>query len=242
MALTETGRDDPNAIRMEIARALVERKCSELGSHLRAAAVYGSVAHGAAGPHSDVEVALVTDETVPYGENWYFDRGIMVEYTCVAAERWLAAAHRVTDAWGVEADQNRHHVVLWDPDGFFPRLQERALHIPDEAFAPALRQDWWRAYEVRGKFCNAVVDGDQALIRYTAWQFAYVTALRIALYERRPYESGRTIWTDVAARGYGMSELLAALAANDVPCIAAAMHGVWERTREWGAPANSAES
>ena len=232
----DTGREDPNALRMDIARALVERKRAELGTHLLAAAVYGSVAHGAAGAHSDVEVSLVTDETVPYGDDWCFDRGIMVEYTCVSSERWLAAAQRVTGTWGIEADQNRHHTVLYDPDGFFPRLQDRAHHIPQESFAPALRQDWWWAYEVRGKFRNAIEAGDQPRMHYTAWQLTYVTALRIALHERRPYESGRTVWEDVASRGYGMRELLAALVERDIAAIAAAMDDVWERTRAWGAP------
>ena len=239
MIPSDASREDSNALRMEIARALVERKRAVLGPHLLAAAVYGSVAHGAAGSHSDVEVALVTDDTVPYGDDWYFDRGIMVEYTCVSADRLLAAAQHVTDQWGVEADQNRHHIPLWDPDGFFLRLREAALQIPEEAFVPALRKDWWWAYELRCKFRNAVEDRDDARIRYCAWQFAYVTAQRIALHERQPYESGRTIWADAAARGYAMSALLDALVANDVPRIAAAMDDVWERTREWGAPANS---
>lgn len=240
MTLTDTGhegdREDPNAVRMRIAQALVERQRAELGPHLLAAAIYGSVAHGAAATHSDVEVALVTDETVPYGDSWYFDGGIMVEYTCVSAERWLAAAQRVTDAWGIEADQNLRHIVLWDPDGFFPRLHERAHTIPDDAFAPALRQDWWWAYEARGKFRNAVAAGDQPRVHYCAWQFAYVSALRIALHERRPYESARTIWEDVRARGYGMPALLDALVTRDAAAITAAMDVVWEATRGWGAP------
>jgi kanamycin nucleotidyltransferase len=242
MGQSDTQREDANAIRVELAQALVERKRTELGEHLLAAAVYGSVAHGAASTHSDVEVALVTDETVPYGDHWYLDRGIMVEYTCVSAERWLAAAHRIDVAWGVEADQNQHHLVLWDPDGYFPRLQAHARAVPDEAFAPALRESWWRAFEARGKFLNAAEQGgDGARIRYTGWQFAYIAALRIALYERRPYESGRTIWADVAARGYGMRALLLALESVNTSDIAGALENVWAQIRTWGMPDGEGE-
>jgi predicted nucleotidyltransferase len=52
----------PNTIRIEIARRIVERKRQELGEHLIAAACYGSVAHNAALPHSDVEIVIVTDQ------------------------------------------------------------------------------------------------------------------------------------------------------------------------------------
>lgn len=60
--------------------------------------------------------------------------------------------------------------------------------------------------------------------------------MRIALHDREPYESGRTIWRDVAARGYRMDALVAALVAGDIVNIEAAVERVWERTGVWGAP------
>lgn len=227
---------DFNAERLVTARRVFEQVRMELGEHLTAAAVYGSVAHDAASAASDVELVFITDETVPFADEYRFEQGIMVEYTVVSAVRMLEAAHRVGTTWGIEADQYRHHHVLWDRDGFFPRLWQTAASIPDASFVEAERVAWWRAYEGRGKFHNAVRTHDLPRVYYTAWQFAYTTALRIALHERRPYESGRTIWTDAAARGYSMASLLAALTDGDRDGISAAIARAWEETRLWGQP------
>ena len=184
---------DFNAERLAIARRIFEWLRTELDEHLIAAAVYDSVAHGAAGADSDVELTVIMDKTVPYADKYCFEDGIMVEYTLVPEARMLAAARRVSTTWGIEADQYRHHRILWDRSGFFPRLWEAAGSIPDVSFVETERVAWWRAYEGRSKFQNAVRASDLPRIHYTAWQFAHVAALRIALHERRPYESGRTI-------------------------------------------------
>ncbi|MGH2517213.1 MAG: kanamycin nucleotidyltransferase C-terminal domain-containing protein [Ktedonobacterales bacterium] len=227
---------DFNAERLAIARAVFARLHAQWGEHLIAAAVYGSVAHGDAGAESDVELTIITDEAVPYTDISLFEDGTLVEYTLVEAERMLAAARRVPENWGIEADQYRHHLILWDPGDFFTRLWQAARAIPDAAFDDAQRALWWRAYEGRGKLRNAIRANDPPRIHYSAWQFAYTTALRIALHDHQPYESLRTIWQDVAARGFAMPDLLAALTASDVDRIGAAIEHVWEATQPWGKP------
>ncbi len=226
----------PNAIRVEIAREIVERRQEELGAHLVAAACYASVAHGAALPYSDVEIVLLTDDAVEAREDQFFERDIMVECDMLPASRMLAAAQQVTRTWGIEADQYRRHLVLWDPDGFFPRLWAVATAIPAEAFAPALAAGWWWAFEIRGKFLNAQLVADHPRMVHHGWQFAYAVAMRTALQERAPYESFRTIWRDVAARGYGMAGLIDALTTGALDRLPHAIEEVWERTRAWGAP------
>lgn len=228
--------DDFNAARLAIARTVFARLRAEWGDHLLAAAVYGSVAHGDASADSDVELTVITDATVPYADLYQFEDGTLVEYTLVEANRMLAAARRVSLNWGVEADQYRHHLVLFDPGDYFPRLWEAALTIPDAAFTAPERALWWRAYEGRGKLRNAIRADDPPRISYSAWQFAYTTALRIALHDRQPYESLRTIWRDVAARGYAMPALLTALTAPTTSDRIGTADRVWQETQSWGAP------
>ena len=67
--------------------------------------------------------------------------------------------------------------MLYDPDGYFPRLWEHARDLPEDTFAPAQRQNWWWTYEVRGKFHNAVAAGDATRIHATAWEFARLAAI-----------------------------------------------------------------
>lgn len=226
-----------NALRRGIAEDIVTRARAELGDALRAAAIYGSVAHDAADINSDVEVVLVTDETLERVEEHFFARGVMVEVTRLPAVRMLAAARTVEEYWGVQADQHRHHLVLYDADGFFPRLWQAARDLPDGSFAAALRETWWYVFESRGKLRNALRAGDLARISHEGWHFAYGAAMRIALRERAPYESARTIWDDVRRRGYVMPALLDALLAGEPDAIGAAVDAVWEQMRTWEPPA-----
>lgn len=234
----EDERAAANTLRREIGAQIVARQRQDLGEALRAAAIYGSVAHEAADLYSDVEIVLVTDETLERVEEHFFARGVMVEVTRLPAARMLAAAARVPWSWGIEADEHRHHLVLYDADDFFPRLWQTARELPDEAFAAALRDSWWFAYESRGKHRNALRSGDRTRISYEGWYFAYIAAMRIALKTRLPYESLRTIWADVRRRGYGMAALLDALVAGEPQEIGAAVEGVWEQMRTWEAPAS----
>lgn len=231
-----------NALRREIGAEIAARARDELGDALRAAAIYGSVAHEAADVFSDVEIVLVTDETLERAEEHFFARGVMVEVTRLAASRMLAAARRVEEYWGVQADQYRHHLVLYDADGFFPRLWQAARELPDELFAAALRETWWYVFESRGKLRNALRAGDCARISHEAWHFAYGAAMRIALKECVPYESARTIWDDVRRRGYGMPALLDALMEGEPSATGAAVDGVWEQMRDWEPPVGEALS
>lgn len=232
-----TGEASPSAIRFELALTIVAQRQRDLGRALVAAACYGSVAHGAAMPHSDVELVLITDDTVEAMEEQFYAGGIMVECDRLPAARMLAAARRIRWTWGIEADQYEHHWVVWDPDGFFPRLWEVAAEARRSVdFGPAERRGWWVAAELRDKLRNALMTDDGPRAVYLGWEVARAVALRIALHDRVPYESGRTLWADVAARGYGMPALIAALTTGELPAIARGVEGVWERTRAWGAP------
>jgi len=222
--------------RIEIARCVLKRKHHELGTRVRAAACYGSVAHRAAREHSDVELTIITDETVPYEDEYFFEQGTLVECTLVSEARMLAAARLVPVDWGIKSDQYRHHHVLYDPDQFFPRLWSVANDLAPSDFDQALAESWWHVYELRGKVHNAVADDDVVRAIYTAWTFAYWTAMRIALHERRPYESGRTLWREVANRGYGMPELVDGLVTGRLPEVGWGLETAWERTSSWGAP------
>lgn len=228
-----------NALRREIGAQVVARAREDLGEALRAAAIYGSVAHDAADVYSDVELVLVTDETLEYVEEHFFVRDVMVEVTRLPASWMLAAARSVGEYWGVKADQYRHQLVLYDADGFFPTLRQAAHDLPDESFAAALRETWWYAFESRGKLHNALRAGDRARVGHGAWHFAYSAAMRIALKTRAPYESARTIWGDVRQRGYCMPALLDALIAGEPDGIGAAVDAVWEHMRGWEASAGA---
>jgi hypothetical protein len=202
--------------------------------------VIGSVAHNAAAKHSDVELVVVTHSAVPEREEFFFDEGVMVECAVVQAERLLASARSVPWNWGIKADAYRHQFPLWDSDRFFERLRQAAESSTDDDFERALEHSWWILYEEREKFRNAIAEEDVARALYLGWEFAYAAAMRIALRERSPYESVRTLWRDAAARGYGMERLIRALSggAAALPEVTSAVGAVWSELAAWGAPSS----
>lgn len=206
-----------------------------------AGAVYGSVAHRAAAEHSDVEVEVVCDGSVEEGDEHFFDEGVMVECNLVNAERMLSSARRVPWNWGIKADAYRHQEPIWDPASFFERLREAAFSSPDEDFGRALRETWWIVYELRENLRNAVAANDLPRAVYLGWEFAYAGAMRIALRERRPYESGRTLWRDAASRGYAMEALIEAVAmgAGALEEITRCVDAVWSEIEAWHAPSSA---
>ncbi len=228
---------DHNALRVEIGRLVAARERERLGERLIAAAVYGSVAHGAAGAHSDLELLLILaggDPLEERDEHEFID-GVQVESAFVPEARMLAAARRVTWKWGLQADEYRHHLALWDAVGFFPRLRQVARDLEPEAFKAALAKEWWLAFELRNKALNALEAGDMPRAMFAGWEFAHFAALRIALYERTPYESQRTLLGDVVRRGYGMGALVRALTAADLAALGPELNAVWAAT-SWEGP------
>ena len=130
--------------RVALARVVCERKRAELGEHLLSVACYGSVAHNAAGPHSDLELALLADDTLELTYEPFMMDGVMGQCDILPASRMLRAASKVSPKWGIEADQHRCHLVLWDPGGWFARVQAAAHNLADEDFTVAIEAVWER--------------------------------------------------------------------------------------------------
>lgn len=182
------------------------------GADCLAVAAYGSVAHGAARRYSDLEVVVLTSDDVPAQESQHVRDGVLVEVDLLPATRMLRAAGRVTVFWGLEADQYRVFQSLYDPSALLAQVRAASLAVPAAAFVQPLHDSALRLLELLGKFCNAADDHDSATMRDVGWRYAHGAALRAALLDRRPYESGRTLWADARGRGYGLSALIAALA------------------------------
>lgn len=89
---------DETTRRIHLAEELVMAYRRELGVHLLAAACYGSVAHGRADAHSDLEIIVLTDASIK-AVNVHQERyGIAVECDVLPVERLLCAAQVVTGA------------------------------------------------------------------------------------------------------------------------------------------------
>jgi predicted nucleotidyltransferase len=230
----------PMARRVTLAAQIVEREQTVLGRHFLAAACYGSVAHGKAGEDSDLELIILTDDSVPAEDHHFREQGLLVESDRLPASRFHQAAGRVTEDWGIEADSYRHHLVIEDPRGLFAEASRIALTIPPERFWDMLARTWWDAEEGFAKVRAMVRRGDRPGLLFTGWQFLWRAAMRVALHDQRPYESLRTLWGDVAARGYGFLEVLAGIRGGDAGWPDR-LTAVKTATGSWGRPQHPAD-
>lgn len=229
---------DETTRRIHLAEELVMAYRRELGQHLLAAACYGSVAHGRADAHSDLEIIVLTDASIK-PVNVHQERyGIAVECDVLPVERLLRAAQVVTIDWGIEADCYRHQRPIWDPTGQFSAVRAASLAIPPERFEDALQQSWWSVREWATKVVAMVDAGNFAGAEFTAWQYLYQVALRIALIQQEPYVSLRTLWQEARARGFGVADMLGVLAGKDAAHLPEAVRAVQQHTGSWGEPAD----
>lgn len=229
---------DETRRRINLAEEMVLVYRHELGEHMVGAACYGSVAHGRADAHSDLELIVLTDTTIE-AVNVHTERnGIQVECDVLPAERLRRAAQIVTLEWGVEADCYRYHWVLWDPTKQFAAVREAALATPRERFEDVLQQSWWSAREWASKVVAMVETGNRPGAQFTAWQYLYLAALRMALAEQEPYGSLRTLWQEASARGFGVADVLGVLERADIARLPEVVRGVQQHTGSWGAPSD----
>ncbi len=227
---------DESARRVALAERIGEHRRRALGHHVLAVACYGSVAHGRTDAASDLEMIVLTDDGVPAIDEHFIEDGVQVECDLLPFERLLAAAVRVADDWGAEADCYRSTRAVWDPDARFAAVRAAHLATPNAHFAVALERSWWAARELREKVRSQAGAGDGPGVRFAAWQYAYRAAMRIALHDRAPYESSRTLWAEAAARGYGMPGALAALVRGEPRDLEAAVARLHNKVGAWGAP------
>jgi hypothetical protein len=108
--------------------------------------------------------------------------------------------------------------------------------IESSDFDAALARSWWTVYELRGKILNALWNDDLPTVMYGAWSFAYWAAMRIALHDQVPYESARTLWSDVTTRSNQMKDLIDALLMVPGAALAPSVGAVWEYMESWGSP------
>ncbi|MHB1610263.1 MAG: hypothetical protein ACYCT0_01070 [Sulfobacillus sp.] len=232
---------DETRRRIDLAQELVLAYRREMGEHVVAAACYGSVAHGRADAHSDLELIVLTDTAIEAVNVHMVRQGIQVECDVLPTERLRHAAQVVTIEWGVQADCYRYHWVIWDPTEQFAAVRETAMATPCERFEDALQQSWWSAREWAGKVVAAVETGNHPGAQFTAWQYLYLVALRVALAQQEPYGSLRTLWQEASARGFGIADMLGMLERGDIARLPEMIRSVQQDTGSWGEPVDPEE-
>ncbi len=81
-----------------------------------------------------------------------------------------------------------------------------------------------------------VDQGNRPGAQFAAWQYLYLAAMRVALVQKEPYPSLRTLWQDAGSRGFCIDEMLSCLTKGDIRQLPKAVDTVQYCTGSWGKP------
>jgi len=183
------------ATRIAAAEAVCRHVLSCYGEDVLGVAIYGSVARGDDGPHSDVELMVVTTPAISPPNTWVFENGVLLDVSFVSEERLMANAGKVGSWWPIEADGYRLFRVLFEREPIFERVRRASESASEEAFLSAMRFSLAEAFEALGKLRNAWWRGQRDNVLAEARWFALVSTMFVGLANRQHYPTGRYIWS-----------------------------------------------
>ena len=137
-----TKRTKTEHAHQELLQNLTKRLCREFGSSIVSVVLFGSVARGTAGKHSDIDVLIIYDEE-RVSRKAFRDRFIAIRSTLMSElmeatgcpdifslpfiSSVLLSRSEADDAPYVLLDVVDEGIVLFDPAGFFARTRKRIL-------------------------------------------------------------------------------------------------------------------
>lgn len=168
--------------RLALAQKIAARARQIYGDQLLAIGLYGSLARGADGPFSDIEMmCILSTSGEDYTHEWAYD-GWKAEVNFLSQDVALHSAAEVDFDWPRTHGSYTRTLALYDPAGFLSRLQEAALNHPRSDFRDAIHDlIVGEIYELVGKLRNARHDcydnGLPALALSLAERGAYLAGL-----------------------------------------------------------------
>jgi kanamycin nucleotidyltransferase len=175
--------------------AMVERIVAELqrtyGADLLGVALYGSLARGEDGPHSDIELFCVINQPgVDFSHEWVYGPG-KAEVNLLGPDVVRTEAAEVDERWSLSAGQFvRCRPLLGDPT-LFDELRALPFSAPKAVFDALIGEMVvGELYEWIGKLRNGQAQGNLAFVPDVACSFVSNTALLLGLVHRRLYSTG----------------------------------------------------
>jgi kanamycin nucleotidyltransferase len=180
--------------RLAIARRLAERLGEVYGDTLLAIGVYGSVASGADGPFSDIELwCVVRAEGVDTSHEWVAGAW-KAQVDVMSADKLIAVASEVDENWALTHGAFERVLPLHDPTGFFTQLRAAATGQSDDRFRAAVEATLvGDIYEDVGKLRNARWRGETASLPLLAVDLARYGALVLGLHTRRTFSTSSRV-------------------------------------------------
>ncbi len=185
--------------RLAVARDLAQRILKKYGDAVLGIAIYGSVARGADTPYSDIELKVITTDSVDeHDVEYVHSSGMKVEINYEQAEKYLYRAGGVDTDWPIWAGQYRQQLVLFERENFFAQAQRAVEGLKAKDFRAAqaqlIAED---LYELVQKIRGAWEHHREENLRWWAGRFLWFSIMWLGLANRKHFASGGTVWEEV---------------------------------------------
>ncbi|MEJ5224048.1 MAG: kanamycin nucleotidyltransferase C-terminal domain-containing protein [Anaerolineales bacterium] len=228
--------------RLARAHAIANRFREKFGPDVLAIGLYGSLARGADGPYSDIEMfCVVRGEGIDHDYEWS-EGAWKAEVNLYSPDTLLDFARELDEFWPLSHGALVNALPLYDPDGLFTTLREPVFAHSGADFAEQIVSTIvGELYEFLGKIRNAIHTGQTAHLAAWAVEMAQFTALVIGLANRHLYTASATLFAESLALpdrpgGYdALCELVTSGRLSDAARIAHAADALWEGLEAWAA-------
>ncbi len=228
--------------RFETALAIADRIHQHYGERVLAIGLYGSVARGADGPYSDIEMHCVLHGADFEVSHEWSAGPWKAEVDVYSQDVMLARARTLDLDWPLTHRSYVEVMPLYDPTGFFERLRVAVLDHPDQAFRQLIGMTIvGEVYEVVGKVRNARAAGNDTYLPTLAVDLIRYGAFLIGLDRRHLYSGSAWMLEEslkLPGRPGGYDDLCRAVMAGqleDPARIAALVDGLWSGVEQWAA-------
>jgi kanamycin nucleotidyltransferase len=188
----EMSRDE----RLKLCNEIASRLHELYGNRILAIGVYGSIARGADGPFSDIEMFCVlkqSDEPVDFSYEWVAGPW-KAEVNVRTEDVILQDAATLDGEWPLTHGPFFTNLSLYDPEGFLPRLKKAAESPTEEDFRQNINEVLvGEMYEFIGKLRNVNANGPHTYLPYLAMQFAHYGAMLAGLHHRKLFSTGAMV-------------------------------------------------
>jgi kanamycin nucleotidyltransferase len=182
--------------RVNIAKQLSAKIVEKHGDKILAVCIWGSTAKKLDRAYSDLEMLAILRDGVELPAINYLYQGMVVGIDYYQETDFLKDAHRVTGEWALAADQFRNRIPLYDPTGWFSKLDSAVASSDKVDTSGAIRHRTTGLYEGLEVMKNAKLSNDEVGVRTAGFYFAWDVAKLILLINKKYILTSSWFWKE----------------------------------------------
>jgi kanamycin nucleotidyltransferase len=182
--------------RLTVAKQLCTKIVEKYGNKILAVCIWGSTAKKLDRPYSDLEMLTIVRDGVETPSINYLYQGMVVGIDYYQETDFLKDAHRVTGDWALAADQFRNRIALYDPTGWFSKLDSAVASSDKVDTSSAIRHRTTGLFEALEVMKNAKLSNDEVGVRTAGFSFAWDVAKLVLLINRKYVLTSSWFWSE----------------------------------------------